>query len=508
MRTFARSTGVLLAAILTVAPVARADDAPAPEAAPSGDSGAPSAGDDFVKGELSSLGATALQLHDTRFGVELGAAKLGNMYYILLTPQFDLAVKGFGLGLGVPLRIPLYDPNRSLKNAFMPDGWSIRKEDYDEMSEFARVIRYVKYGKKEDNIFVNIGSEYAATLGHGAAMRRYLANVDVDRNKVPVELDAYGRYGGVELYLGDLLRPDRLFGALAFLKPLGFSENLIAQRLSLGVTWAADMRAPWELSRVAGGKLQLDTTHSPIVPAGSESSASVGGVTLETKVVKTQNADLKPWIDVSKLFSGRKDGGIGATLGMLGRFNLGSPGSMHALRAIVEARGFQGNYLPGYFDTFYEVQRYQYVKGKADASLPTKLFDVVNRPADMQYGYYLELQWAWIDRLAVTIAWEDATVKGGRNIALHFELPASDRLKFFGSLHRRSLENTSDLFTSEQFSADNTAYFAGLRFKLLPILFLNLRAWRAWQMDLSTSAFSANSGFEGNLEVGYEFSRD
>ena len=116
--------------------------------------------------------------------------------------------------------------------------------------------------------------------------------------------------------------------------------------------------------------------------------AQLIGVDLESKIVKTENADLKPYLDYSRLLDigsptgvgAKANGGGGLTLGMLGRFNAGDV-KVHAFRVVVEGRYFDGNYLPGYFDTFYEVQKYQFITGKADPGYQPKLRTILNRDA-------------------------------------------------------------------------------------------------------------------------------
>ena len=52
--------------------------------------------------------------------------------------------------------------------------------------------------------------------------------------------------------------------------------------------------------------------------------------------------------------------------GHLLRLNVGR-NPLHALRIRLEYRNYDPNYLPSYFDTLYEIQRYQYLpRGEVD----------------------------------------------------------------------------------------------------------------------------------------------
>lgn len=472
-----------------------------------------------VKGELSSLGATKLSTQNTRFGVRAGLSRIGQVFYLAGSAELDLRFDKFMTGLAVPVQVPLYDPSLGTAG-LIPQGFTLRPLDYSIPSNLVRLVRYLSYGKKEDNLYVSVGTETSATIGHGSAVRRYVANVDVNQAKLSAEIDAYGKYGGGELFIGDVLSPQSMVAAIGFIKPFGGSDALALQRLSIGFTYAADLAAPYLLERGAGNRQVL----SPAEPAATVSAeerakwnplpavkesrtAQIVGVSIETKVVKTESADVKPYLELSQLIGG----GGGASLGALGRFTLGT-NIKHAFRLVGELRGFQGNYLPGYFDTFYGVQKYQYFTGRGDPTKDkTKLEEILTRDSALKLGYYAELQYAMIDWFALTLAWEDSNAVGGRNLVLHAEVPASETLRFFVSAHRRAVEG--DLFefgqdaVSRQLLADNTLLIAGARLRILPILYLNLRAYRMWQIDTLSQSYRNVDGFQADFEVGYEFSR-
>ena len=193
--------------------------------------------------------------------------------------------------------------------------------------------------------------------------------------------------------------------------------------------------------------------------------AQVVGVDVETKVVKTENADVKPYVDYSRLLGisnpvgvgARADGGGGFTAGVLGRFNAGEV-KVHAFRLVAEARLFDGNYLPGYFDTFYEVQKYQFITGAANTAYDPKLPTVLNRdPSHKRAGFYVEGAYQYNGGLAMMAAYEDSfhvagpdsicfgctglsQYVGSRNLTLHIEYPAYSWLQFFASYYRRSFD--------------------------------------------------------------------
>src|SRR5207237_9934187 len=97
-----------------------------------------------------------------------------------------------------------------------------RKQDYDIPSDYARIIRFITYGAKEDQLYLNVSQLFAATIGHGSIVRRYSGNTDQNVTRVGAQLDAYGQFGGFEAFVGDIVQPNHFVSGLLFLKPLGF----------------------------------------------------------------------------------------------------------------------------------------------------------------------------------------------------------------------------------------------------------------------------------------------
>ncbi len=500
----------------------------------------------FIKGELTSLGSDKLVLADSRFGLRLGYARLDNSSYLAIAPEIDLH---FGdevaLGLGLPLNIRAY-----------ADGFydthqiKFRQGDYATAADFARILRFLTVGKKEDQFFLNLSQLFAATIGHGAIVRRYSANLAGPQEpfgynkRVGAQLDAYGKYGGFEAFTGDVVHPQHFLAGLAFVKPLGWISGPLHDTLgwtSLGLSAAADLEAPYTLQRGADGYPATgdsDVCPDPTVatcengqPIVKETRrAQVVGVDLESKILKTENSDLKPYLDYSRLLDisnptgvgAKASGGGGLTLGMLGRFNAGEV-KVHAFRVVVEGRYFDGNYLPGYFDTFYEVQKYQFITGKADPGYQPKLRTILNRDAaHKRAGFYLEAAYQYNNGLALMAAYEDSfhvagpadicsactaqeKIVGSRNLTLHLEYPAYAWLQFFASFYRRSFDGAP--VDTARLLGDNTLVYGAARLHLLWIFFINARVFRSWQADPALGEMKNLWGGDVDLEIGYEFDR-
>jgi TonB family protein len=488
----------------------------------------------FLKGELTQMGTVQLVNSRTSFGVGIGATAIDGVFFAVLRPDLNLRFGKFGLGLGAPLRLQIMDTNvlnvadpSTFELAFADLG-RFRIEDWDQIEDALRPLKYLTWGRKEDNLFIDLNRVHALTIGHGQLMRRYQPNLDVDEDRLFAEVDGYLDFGGFEVIAGPFPVP-RIAGALVFVKPLGlFFDDYVSKSLSIGASYVTDLNAPTTLTtdpNPADARPQL-----AVDDAGDFLWANRGqvvgdrvqgiGVDSEIKAVKWEFIDLKVYGDYSHLFlpgvverdiPAFSDGGF--ALGSLLRMSIGSrpvrpledenedvrlgkaPRELkadHALRFRAEARTFGPQYLPSYFNTLYEVDRLQF--GQADrtarAQLPTKigfLADQAGQP--WRAGFFTEASYTWVDYIGFTAAYEDAYPLGeatrpvnGRNLALHAETFGLGWLQLFATYHFRNFENLDGIFS---FDSDRELLFFGGRLQLLPILFLNLNFQRAFRVGFA-----------------------
>ncbi len=487
----------------------------------------------FVKGELGDfIGANTLLAKNMRAGLRLGYRQLDLKHYFTLNPEADLRIWKFEFGLGLPLALELFDgawdAARAAPTGFTNAG-AFRSEDWNEADEYVRFLRYLRFGKKEDRLFLHLSQSASTTIGHGPLMRRYNVNIDPDSTRLAGELDMYNDYGGFEFVTNSLVHWN-LLGMIAFVKPLSwFLDSDRAKSLSLGLSYVVDRQAPVTVKTMSSPTTNpffLLGTDRPNAELGARLQAM--GVDLEFKLLKTRQIDIKPFIDYSWFMPATPaggefvpSGGGGLTLGVLGRFNFGHR-PVQALRAILEFRSFSACYLPGYFDTFYEVQkfvahnRYRESASNSASLPPTKFQDVFvdRKGSDRHLGFYLELSYALVDLLSVSLALEGSDAASGNNFLAHLEVPALDWLKFFASYHHRSGNRLVDLLTAE---SGSRMAFASARLTVLPFLFFNLRYHYTFELreefqDLTgdgleqrTRLYHASHGWLADLELGWEF---
>jgi hypothetical protein len=468
----------------------------------------------FIKGELSTyLGADRLVVKNTRVGVSAGLDRFGDVYYLLVEPLVDLRFLdgALGIGFGAPLRIEMVSLETDPATGDLLLTKNIgrfRTEDWDSFHDFGRLLKYVTYGKKEDPLYVSVGQRYASSIGHGAITRRYSPNIDIDYPRVSAEVDAYNRFGGFELMVNDVLAWNQLAG-IAFLKPFSFfnPQSELLKSFSVGLSGGLDWAAPYNLV-IQDSVRRLDAQGRLVT---ENMPAAIVGIDAEIKVVKTQHVDVKPYVDVSMLVGGD----FGVTGGVLGRFNVGAK-IVNAFRLVVEARYLGSRYVPSYFDTFYEVDRFIFRElprvDPAVANYVPKHRYLQENGLGERFGYYLEGSWGIPGAVGLTLALQGVSNSRATDFVAHLEVPVLSFFQIFGSYYLRGVESWSELgYQADQRSlglfGDKAVAFAGARLKILPFLFLNGRLYKTFRMNPALKRYDNQFGFVVDLEIGYEFQK-
>jgi len=279
------------------------------------------------------------------------------------------------------------------------------------------------------------------------------------------------------------------------------SENLLAQSLSIGVSGATDWKAPYTLDtdpstglRVLDPQGRLQAQVRPVVLLGLDA---------EVKVVKTRNVDLKPYVDYSMLLGG--DGGF--TVGLLGRFNVGTE-VVNAFRVVAEFRVLGNRYQPSYFDTFYEIERFIFTSEPGAnpnvRNAITRQQYVLERGLGNRLGYYAEASWGIPGKVGLTLAAEGVSNAPNTNLIAHLEVPVLDFVQVFGSYYKRGITSAAAVFKFDPLVPD-TVFYAGARLKLLPFLFINGRAYQTFRLNPDVKRYDNQLGFVVDVEIGYEF---
>ena len=158
-------------------------------------------------------------------GLGVGSATIDGEIYnqIALRPEFKLGNLGIGLDLVL----------------YVDKDGNVRKEEWDEASDFVDKFLYIRWGEKSDPFWFKVGSLEGVTLGYGGLLSGYSNMMEFPSIR-RVGLNTGANFGnfGTELFFSnvkDFTRGGTLMGLRG---TFTVSENL---PLKLGVSYVTDM---------------------------------------------------------------------------------------------------------------------------------------------------------------------------------------------------------------------------------------------------------------------------
>lgn len=390
----------------------------------------------------------------TAFGVRVGSGRLDDSagaLAVIEASYFD-PESAVALRLGAPFEAPFSGQPRA------GGGGS----SYATAHDWSKILQEARFGQPGADVFAEVSRTSSATLAHGQLCRGFtpsLASRTVpDYTLFPDELSLVARgsldAGTLELFADDVVRP-RVLGAAVTGRPLAAlgAGPEVLRGLGVGVTWAADVAAPYDL------------------PDGSVVDRTVHGLGLSVDLAPWRGSpvELQTYLDGALLAHGGTASG-GAAAGVLVR---GVVAGRHALRLRLEGSVGGSGYVPGYFDATYALDRRRLAAPDASAPGITKLRlldELVG--SGSRWGALVDVGYQLQRRFGLGIAYEDvgalaggdgAAAYLGKSLFVYLEardlyLPSSRRaLSFYVAYHRRNFRSLLPLLAS---SAANEYLFA------------------------------------------------
>jgi len=281
----------------------------------------------------------------------------GDLYYnIHLRP--DVSLGNFGVGLDLN-----FDINKN---------GNIRKENFNEFSDYLSIIRYIRYGTKDDPVYLKVGALDYYTLGYGNIMLNYNNSPSFDTRRIGMVADIdMGQFGFESIYSNFL--EQGVVGVRGYVRPLKFTQAgsiPVIGNLTIGGSYAVDF------NKYAG--IVFDPASGTSTDKGS---INIVGVDLGLPIVATSMFGLQLYADATKIINF----GSGAAAGI--KFNFNGLGIVNATMQF-ERRFNKSQFIPGYFNSLYEIERYQYdTTSGIYSSKATSLANMTNS----DNGYFGEL---------------------------------------------------------------------------------------------------------------------
>jgi cell wall-associated NlpC family hydrolase len=463
----------------------------------------------FLKGAVTHLGPALLTPEQTAVGFRMGGGSMNRSSAMVLSPEFSYFGHGnaFQFSLAAPFRVPIGTGERPASDQWK-DGWTTGLH-------YTKVLRELKFGQKESSLYVDFSRTLSGTLGHGQIMRYFTPNVvndyfpeyDVrpDRpDKLSLSFDTYGEWAGTEIFVDDVMDP-HVFGALAFIRPsvLSSEQDGFLKRLSLGLTYAVDRDAPYQRNAETGEY--------------SHRSVHALGLDAEMKLFRTDNLDIKPYVDLSGLFS-EVGGGVGGAIGTLVRANV-TGRTTHVFRLRFEARLSQASYIPSYFDMTYSLYRWRFpVDGAGDSVTPKlALLEELQNETIPRWGVYSEFIYRLHRKLAFLVSYEDTDTVGDESIETRFSgrnftmmgqvrdlyLPGSRKaLSFYLAYHLRNIKAPKPTLSPDN---PHEYFYAALSMQVWRYISVDASVRKALTLAMSDAQARKESGLDGVLGMSLRY---
>ncbi len=390
-----------------------------------------------------------------------------NTYFnIHLRPEFSFGKLGVGLNVNL---------------LFNTQTGELRKEDWNKPEAWLQQIRYVRWGRKFDPLYIRAGTLDAARLGHGSIVNYYSNAASWDNRKFGGAFDLDLGVFGFESLTSNFARAELVAGR-AYVRPLKVMMPVpILRNLSIGATYAQDF--------------------DPDGVVESKDGVSVYGADVELPLFKNSTFGLYFYYDWAQIYGyshvedQTRTFGVGQFAGVAA--DIGSLLGLAEFHAKFERRWMGKEFLPAYFDAFYEVQRYQEGGGRKT--------DMLLGVTEETRGWFGEFWGKVLDdriRLIGMYSFLDNVSESG---ALHFELDAPDLipvLAVHGTYDKVGINTIGDVFTLDNRSIARVG--AGYKINPFMIMYLDY-IWTFEETFPGSNVFQPQERFEPKLVLVYKF---
>ena len=174
-------------------------------------------------------------LHPGGGRVGQGAAQIdlslvGEDLFLALNFGFVYVRDKWAIAPRLPIRFRLLDKSPK-------DRSILRKQDWDEASDWMRLLAYFRYGHVGSPLYIRVGELTGVSLGHGTIVSRYYNNVNMDHYQGGIYTYFDQDLIGGEVIVDNILGPEMVATRL-FTRPINGYRKLPYQirKLKVGLT--------------------------------------------------------------------------------------------------------------------------------------------------------------------------------------------------------------------------------------------------------------------------------
>lgn len=362
--------------------------------------------------------------------------------------------------LHVPLRMRVSD--REPKHAAV-----LRAEDWDELSDFARVLPLLQYGHAGEPVFVRFGELKGLSIGHGTIVYRYNNNARLNHYRGGL----YGRGDwttiGIEAAVDDVLMPS-LAVLRTFSRPMAQMTSLPSglRDLRLGLTAGADFRAPTDvqIAQVA------EPSGGHYVARARESDALLFlGADVEMPLWNTESLQLTSYLDLNS----QDFRTVGFHAGLRTEFRF-TPFSRLTTRLEYHLAG--EGYVDRYISSFYEVERWSNRQGRPKLAWFRE--DASELLGSSRHGFTVETEYILSGWFNMMVSFGDAEGPGNSHLLVHTQLPEIKGFRCGLSYANLGFDESSGLV-----DATHTVFGLSAQYRIGNYIYVKAQAGNEWWLN-------------------------
>lgn len=369
--------------------------------------------------------------------------------------------------LQAPLRLRVF-------GASTPDAPILRREDWDEATDYLKILRRLEYGRAGEPLHARVGALGPISLGHGSVVGHYYNVITANHYRMGAAAEVNTQHGGAQVLVDSVTGPG-VVGARAFVRPWAFVDaDHFLSRFTVGATYAADIHAPTRLGVVrtpdaSARQVRTDDALNPVVEA--DQLTTVLGADVELALIDSATWSLVPYAD----FVTHTSLGSGVHAGV---FVHNRSLESVELGAQFEYRRVGARFLPVYFGPVYQIERYQFA-GWGQAMPAPKVRATASLGGEAVHGFYGALTARVAELFSASVAFADH--EGADNALANFRasLTPHEAVHVGVFYHKQYFDGLADLL-----DLDGALIASEAHVDLYGPLYVFGRYGRLWQIDL------------------------
>ncbi|MCX8029114.1 MAG: hypothetical protein N2712_03870 [Brevinematales bacterium] len=355
------------------------------------------------------------------FGLSFGTVIINGVTYFQISGQPEFSFGKIGVGLDINLEF---------------DGkWNLRTTEWNSWQAILSKIKYLRWATKGDKpVYFKVGQIDDGTVGSGFIMNNYNNNLNYPNiKKFGIALDVDLDYVGVETFVDNIFDFD-IIGLRLFYRPLFGSQIPIIDNFELGSSLVMD----------------LDPLN-PIPPSErpyqfSDSEYSTNKIFIVGADISLPLINLKPIFDLEWYFDFAYilTKGTGEATGLKGSI-------LSFIPYKLEVRFLQPKFLPSFFGSLYESERYTLVNN----TFLTK-YDLLDNITTSYFGWLFTsgVSFEKVASFLLTIEDSfDATTYPQMRLTIHIDRELTKIAGFDFVYDRKNIKEFRDIYTTESTDA-------------------------------------------------------